>query len=235
MTTAEQEYLQLKQWLEETRDVPLEGMGAFFDARIDGYEDHMSPWRRHYHWMAELLPEGTARLLDVGCGSGLELDAIFARLPDLEVVGIDLSAAMLRRLGEKHGGRRLRLIQGDYFREDLGAERFDAAVSFESLHHFPAPRKRDLFARICRSLRPGGVYLECDYIAASPDIEDLAFAECGRRRVRDGIPPEQFVHFDTPLTLEHELQAMKEAGFSAAELVGFLDGDPNTAMIRAFR
>ena len=32
--TTDNDYLSLKQWLEETRDVPLEAMDAFFNARI---------------------------------------------------------------------------------------------------------------------------------------------------------------------------------------------------------
>ena len=30
----DEEYLSLKKWLEDTRDVPLEAMDAFFNARI---------------------------------------------------------------------------------------------------------------------------------------------------------------------------------------------------------
>ena len=47
-----------KQWRETTRDEPLEGMRAFFDARVGDYEAHMARWREHYRWMASLLPPG---------------------------------------------------------------------------------------------------------------------------------------------------------------------------------
>lgn len=75
----------------------------------------------------------------------------------------------------------------------------------------------------------------CDYIAKTQLMEELAFAECRRRRRRDGIPDDVFVHFDTPLTLEHELQTLREAGFRSVELVGFLPGDDHTPMLRAIR
>ena len=58
------------------------------------------------------------------------------------------------------------------------------------------------------------------------------FTEAARRRERDRIPPDAFVHFDTPLTLEHEMDAMRDAGFYTVELVGFLPDDNHTAMIR---
>ena len=213
----DRDYLELKAWLEETRDEPLEAMGAFFDSRISEYEDHMSPWQKHYEWMAQLLPSHAETLLDLGCGSGLELDPIFRRFPNLRVTGVDLSEEMLALLKRKHPQRALTLVQADYFCHDFGE------------------KKTSLFSRLCRSLKPGGVYLECDYIARTQAIEDLVFAECARRRRRDGIPGDVFVHFDTPLTLEHEMDAMKQAGFSRVELVGFLPEDDHTPMIRAVK
>ncbi len=230
-----EDFLELKAWLEETRATPLERMDSFFDARIEDYEEHMSPWKAHYSWMARLLPAEIQSLFDIGCGTGLELDQIFARFPSLAVTGIDLSHEMLAMLSQKHAGRSLNLICADYFTYDFPEEAFDCAVAFETLHHFTADRKQQLFSKVYRCLRPGGVFLECDYIAITQEIEDLLFAECRRRRDRDGIPPEKFVHFDTPLTLEHEMQAIRAGGFKTVELVGFLAGDDHTAMIRAIK
>lgn len=231
----DQDYQELKAWLDETKDVPLEAMDAFFDARIGDYEAHMSAWKAHYPWMANLLPEGIQSLLDIGCGTGLELDCIFARFPSLQVTGIDLSGEMLAQLRRKHGDKRLHLVQADYFLHPLGEDCFDAAVSFETLHHFTQEKKTQLFAKLRRCLKPGGVYLECDYAARTQAIEDLLFNECARRRARDGIAKDTFVHFDTPLTPEHEMQAMRDAGFSHVELVGYLPGDDHTPMIRALK
>ncbi len=229
------DYRSLKQWLEETADVPLEAMDAFFHKRLDDYEAHMAIWSVHYEWMAAILPETTRTLLDIGCGTGLELDCIYRRFPDLAVTGIDLAADMLAVLQKKHGDKQPTLRCEDYFAAELGEWLYDAVVSFETLHHFPAEQKWGLFQKICRSLKPGGVYLECDYIATSQAIEDLTFAECARRRTRDKIPPEQFVHFDTPLTLAHEVEALEGAGFARVEVVGFLPGDDHTVMLRAIR
>lgn len=224
----------LKAWLDETRDTKLEAMDAFFDRRIETYEDHMSPWRNHYKWMAEVLPECTKKLLDVGCGTGLELDEIFKRFPSLSVTCVDMSKEMLRVLAEKHGHRDITIIRGDYFIEELGSG-YDTAVAFETLHHFSKERKTRLFRRLRDALADGGVFIECDYIAETPEIEDLLFSECRRRRERDGIAPDTFIHFDTPLTQEHEMEALRGAGFSRVELVGYLNNDSGTAMIRAYK
>ena len=227
------DYQELKAWLDSTKDTPLETMAGFFDARINDYEEHMSHWANHYKWMSELLPSSTQELLDIGCGSGLELDCIFSRFPHIQVTGIDLSTQMLARLHQKHSDKKLSLICGDYFLCDLGKEKFDVAVSFETLHHFTVQRKTALFEKIYRCLKPGGIYLECDYIATSQEIEDLTFSECQRRRKRDGFADDIFVHFDTPLTLDHEMKAMKDAGFQKVELIGYLPEDDHTPMIKA--
>lgn len=230
--TMEERFSALQAWLTETKDVPLEQMDAFFTARLDNYEEHMQGWAVHYRWMAELLPEGITNLLDLGCGTGLELDAIFQRFPDLHVTGLDLSAAMLQKLHEKHGHRSLTLWQGDYFVHPLGEGAFDCVVSFETLHHFHPEKKLSLFQRICDCLRPGGIYVECDYVAVTDEIEELLHTECERRRVRDHIPPDTFVHFDTPLTTAHEMALLRAAGFSVVEKMhtDTID-DPNTAML----
>lgn len=224
--TDNKEYIDLKNWYLETADEPCEEMGAFFAKRISDYEEHMSFWHEHYKRVAELVPDGAESLLDLGCGTGLELDRIFERMPGVTVTAIDLSDEMIAKLLEKHGDKSLEVIKDDYFIHDFGENRFDAAVSVESLHHFTKEKKVGLFKKICRALKPGGVYIECDYIVDIPEIEELAFSECRRRRERDNIPDERYVHFDTPLTLEHELEAMRSGGFSEVELIENLNGTP---------
>ena len=89
--------------------------------------------------MGTLVPEHVEKLLDLGCGTGLELDEILQKRPKLEVTGIDLSEDMLGRLSAKHP--QVHTIRADYFRYDFGKEAYDMAVSFESLHHFKPEKK----------------------------------------------------------------------------------------------
>ena len=47
------EYMQqLRNWTEEVKDTGLEEMAAFFRARLDGYEEHMSLWSRAYKYLS---------------------------------------------------------------------------------------------------------------------------------------------------------------------------------------
>lgn len=202
----------LRAWLEETKNETLEEMTVFFRTRLDGYEAHMSPWQEAYRTLARMLPANTRTLLDLGCGTGLELDEIFRTHPAIEAIGIDLSQEMLGRLSQKHP--RVETLCADYFDCDFGRERFDAAVSFETLHHFTPEKKAALFSKINRALKRGGLYLQAEYVACCAEEETLLREVFEQKRARDGIPAGSFVHFDVPLTLERELALLRGAGFA---------------------
>ncbi len=221
---------ELRGWLCRTEGVRLEEMADFFRARLNEYEEHMSLWKKAYEYLPSLLPGNARTLLDLGCGTGLELDEILKARPELSVTGVDLCRDMLERLSEKHPG--VKLICGDYFQEELGEAVYDCAVSFESLHHFGAERKKELYAKLCRALKPGGCFIEADYIACCEEEERLLMEACRRKREQERIQEEQFVHFDTPLTAEHEMEALRRAGFEQVEMMASIEG---ATFIRAFR
>ena len=204
--------------------IPLEEMGAFFDSRLDIYDAHqlnaIDGAQEFYPFTAACLPCGPeVQLLDLGCGTGLELDYYFRRCPDARVTGIDLAPGMLAALREKFPDRALTLVQGSYFDLPFGERCFDAAVSVESLHHFTLQEKIPLYAKLCRALRPGGCFILTDYFADSDEQERQLRQELLRLRAEQQLPPEVFYHFDTPLTLAHEQQALREAGFRTVQLL----------------
>lgn len=204
----------------EEKRPAVEGMSEFFTARVDGYEEHMlESWKDVYALFAGLLPDAANDILDLGCGTGLELDGIFALRPKIRVTGVDMTKAMLDRLREKHADKALKLIEGDYFQVDFGAEAFDAAISFETLHHFSFEKKRPLYRRIWEALRPGGQYIECDYMCETIEEERLYFAERERLRLEEGLPEDAFVHYDTPLTVDRQKELFRLAGFSSVREV----------------
>lgn len=214
--------MELKRWLETQEEVPLEEMGEFFAARISNYEEHMMLWKEGYCIFAGMIPKSAKSILDLGCGTGLELDELFRLRCDVVVTGIDLSSEMLEKLHEKHPNVILRCE--DYFEAELGEALYDCIITFESLHHFTPEKKLELFQKLYKALKPGGVFLEGDYLACCQEEEDLLFEFCSQRRGEQGIPEGKFVHFDTPLTVEHELSLLKLAGFSRAKWLMSVEG-----------
>ena len=198
----------------------LEEMAEFFANRLETYDDHMLTEllgaREFYQFTAELLPKGPCRVLDLGCGSGLELEAYFKLNSEAAVTGIDLSAKMLAELQRKLPDKDLELIHGSYFDVPFGEERFDAAVSVESLHHFTYEQKLGLYKRLLAAIKPGGYFVLTDYFAESPEHERFYFEELARMK-REQDLPEGSYHYDTPLTLEHETQVLIEAGFTEVQ------------------
>lgn len=202
---------------------PLEEMSLFFDKRVNGYEKHMlekvSGARRFYTETARLIPTGRhINLLDLGCGTGLELDEIFKLNPTVQVTGIDLSSKMLEHLKYKHEDKadRLNLIQGSYFDVDFGKV-YDIALSVQTMHHFTYKQKVALYSKICHHLRTGGCYIETDYIADSQKQEDFFFAR-SRQLTADTEPNGCFYHIDTPCTITNQIRLLKLAGFQEVAL-----------------
>jgi tRNA (cmo5U34)-methyltransferase len=217
-------------------DQQLEPMAEFFGKRIGEYDDHMRNdvvgCRRGYLDMAANLPANVDTLLDLGVGTGLELEQIFRRFPDARVTGVDLCADMLNACVKKYSGRKLTLIQADYTQVRLSAQAYDAAVSFQTLHHLNPTEKLALFRKLINALRVGGVYAQCDYFAAD-EAQEAALREqynelCQAKGYQNG----ERVHFDTPLTVEHELALLRLAGFGDVRM---LWRESDTALLLAYR
>lgn len=202
----------------------LEGMSDFFAARLDGYDQHMlseiEGAREFYPYTASLLPlKSGVKVLDLGCGTGLELEFYFQINRDASIVGIDLSADMLGTLQRKFVDKRIDLIQGSYFNVPLGENRFDAAVSVESLHHFTAAQKLGLYGKLNKALTENGFFVLTDYFAESEALEQFYFSELERLKNEQGLEPDGFYHYDTPLTVAHEMEVLKRAGFSEVRIM----------------
>lgn len=202
----------------------LEKMGEFFDNRIEGYEEHMltciESAGEFYPFTAEQLPwtEGV-RVLDLGCGTGLELEYYFRLNPTAKVTGIDLAPGMLRILREKFPEKEMTLIQGSYFEAPLGKEVYDAVVSVESLHHFTVEEKLSLYKKVREALKTEGSFVLTDYFSQSEEEEAFHRQELLRLKQEQGIEDKEFYHYDTPLTVEHEVEILQKAGFSKVEIL----------------
>jgi tRNA (cmo5U34)-methyltransferase len=200
----------------------IEQMKDFFTARVDGYDEHMikgvQGCKEGYIKLAELLPRDVNELLDLGCGTGLELDEIFKTKPFINVTGIDLTQAMLDKLKQKHPDKKLSLINASYFDYNFGISKYDAAISFQTLHHFSHEDKLKLYLKVFNALKTNGQYIECDYMVENQEEEDFYYSENDRIRKEQNIPDGDFYHYDTPCTKDNQIKLLLKAGFKTVEV-----------------
>ena len=202
----------------------LEKMDEFFNNRVDLYEEHqlnaIDCAKEFYPFTAECLPlKPDAFVLDLGCGTGLELDYYFRLNPTARITGIDVAEDMLDVLKKRFSDKAITVIKGSYFDVSFGNSRYDAAVSVESLHHFTKEEKVPLYKKVRQALSPGGFFILTDYFAESEETELRLREELRRIKTKEGIRDGGLYHFDTPLTAEHEIQALEEAGFSCVSVL----------------
>jgi len=140
---------------------PQDVVERSWDEAADGYEAYFVP--RFAPWVAATTQPVAAAALPDGpilvpcCGPFPELDGLIERFPEREIIGIDLSAGMLRRAQARAAGRpRVRLVHGDAATLDSAwTGQCAAVVSVFGLQQLPHP---DAALRSwVGALRPGGL------------------------------------------------------------------------------
>lgn len=113
-----------------------------------------APWRSSCRRLAELVPGPL--VLDLGVGPGeSSLEALRAA-PGRRAVGLDLSAAMVRRTAARaaRAGLRLPLLRADAQRLPVRSGALDGVTGHSVLYLLPDPA--EALAEVARVLRPGG-------------------------------------------------------------------------------
>ena len=202
----------------------LEKMADFFENRLDGYDEHMmtniEAADEFYPFTAKQLPTTeNCHILDLGCGTGLELEEYYPLNPSPKITGVDLSQGMLSALKKKFADKDITLICGSYFDVPFGMSLFDSAVSVESLHHFTKVEKVPLYTKLRRALKDGGYFVLTDYFSLTDEEEQMHRQNLSELKTEQGISDDAFYHYDTPLTVKHETEALLEAGFSSVEVL----------------
>jgi tRNA (cmo5U34)-methyltransferase len=192
-----------------------EAMEAFFNTRACGYDAHMhatlADAESYYRKLAEPLPATSAPIdvLDLGCGTGLEIPAVLIKAPQAQLTCLDLSPEMLKVLKEKFPEGNISIVQGSYITHDFGEARYEMILSSMTLHHLLPEQKRGLYRKCFHALKRWGIYIEGDYIVVEEKMQRLleayrALPEAGRGGSH---------HIDIPLSLKVQVDLLNAAGF----------------------
>ena len=138
-----------------------------FDRAAERYDDSrvVRSYQRRTQALVvdDLRIERGMRVLDLGCGTGTATLEIASHLEGTgKVVGLDLSEEMLEQAKQKLtelGYTNVEFVLRSA--SDLNYdEYFDHVLSTNAFHHFAD--KQDVFARVYKSLRPGGIFMVQD-------------------------------------------------------------------------
>jgi ubiquinone/menaquinone biosynthesis C-methylase UbiE len=138
------------------------------------------------------LPDG-ARVLDLGCGAGIVAAELASRA---RLVGVDLSIEQLR-LARRRVPNAL-FVQADMTRFEVRDRSLDAVAAFWSIIHVRRELHAELFGRIRRWVRPGGVLFGTLGSGDNPHEEDDFYGA-----------PMYWSHFDA----ETNRRLLGDAGF----------------------
>jgi tRNA (cmo5U34)-methyltransferase len=125
---------------------------------------------------------------------------------------------MLAQLRNKYTARmsQIELIHGSYVDLPLGESRYDYVISVMTLHHLLPAMKSSLYQNVKWALKPGGKYIEADYVVSKGKemrllVEYQEKAEAG---YLDGS-----YHLDIPMSTETLKTLLTKAGFTEIDVV----------------
>ncbi len=129
----------------------------------------------------EVRHPAKARILEIGCCSGLNLIPLAMRWPESRFVGIDLSGPSIREargLAQAAGVNHIEFHAMDLRDYDAGGEGFDFIIAHGFLSWVPDEVKAALFTFCQQHLAPTGIAtisfnLECGWLPRFPVIEKV--------------------------------------------------------------
>lgn len=120
---------------------------------------------RIYRDIAKTIhPKTGQKILDIGCGSGLLIQALKQVEPEMDITGIDIDPQILVIETRKFRRKAIdaKLIQGSATNIPL-QEKFDVIVSTLMIHHLQKEQKIAMLREARRLLKPDGAFYLFDF------------------------------------------------------------------------
>ncbi|MEG2291430.1 MAG: class I SAM-dependent methyltransferase [Clostridium sp.] len=211
----------------------IEEMGSFFNTRAGGYDKHMgdtvNSFEEYYKLVSSTMEytEDPIEILDLGCGTGFEIEGILSKAPNANITCIDLSEEMLKVLKVKYKNKlnQINIIVDSYLDYDFGINKYRYIFGVMTMHHFLYDEKLALYKKIRTALlKEGGSYIEGDYVVTKyyekkwlKRREEL-LKEYGDEKIK-------LYHIDIPFSINTQKRLFREAGFNREFNIIFQQGE----------
>lgn len=179
--------------------------------------------------VAQTYVPGTS-ILDLGLGSGLVELALFAHVPQAQIVGVEQSEAMIalaeRRLAPF--ADRCQNVRHDLAEIEslaLPERTYSLVFSVQTLHHLPHDAQRAVYGYVARLLPPGGIFVHMERVALDAETFASVIAPAWeslekRAEAKSGGTAEDYLarlshKSEYAATLDQHLAWLREAGFAA--------------------
>lgn len=143
---------------------------------------------------ADRTPQG-GRVLDAGCGTGLRATEILHHLDPAELVGLDLSEAMLGMARRKRFPPSVSFVRGNFHALPFEDESFDAVVATWAMETTSNPGHA--VQEMLRVVKPEGV-VAYSFVQLPTDFEalEVVFADWPSDALREALAPEHLPFHD---------------------------------------
>lgn len=207
-------------------------VGDFFDQVSDQYDESIEkaipPYREMFQAILGYCFVDRAKplsILELGCGTGnlsLYIREIF---PQAKLTLVDLSAEMLEHAAQKLGSKEVALVNQGFMDLAFADKTFDMVVSSMALHHLLDNEKPELYARLYKWLKPGGLFRCGDETLAVPaEAHELNLTQweawarqCGATQQDIDLWSDHAEKYDHYAPLANHFNWLNQAGFQETE------------------
>lgn len=172
--------------------------------------------------ISNLLPNDNSKnykILDLGCGNGVLSEIVLKKLPNVHLVGFDITNEMLNAYEQKISKytNSYELIQGDYKTDSIG-DSYDIILTGMTLHHLNWDERKVFYQKLFNSANKNAVYISNDIIIdENKDVREHQYYLWKEFMKNQGEDPEfwyeKHIQKDFPIILSNHFDWLKEAGF----------------------
>jgi len=209
-----------------------DNIASEFDAFSENYTNDMIGCVPYYLKLMSsitgMLPHNfkPVNILDLGCGNGNVTAKLLHIFPNAHYTLLDASQEMLNLCQQQFRAASVEYVKS-YFKDyDFKADSYDFIVAGFSLHHCDSEEKKELFKKIYKSLKKGGIFSCADLMVNKENPDHPALVEKWKGFVKTNFPGgkkwkwllEHYNEFDKPDDYKDQIGWLKDVGFQNVEI-----------------